>query len=198
MFRNGLLLQRYIGKPPARAYDGQIITIRPNLRWTSGCFEIACWDGQSVRVAFALDTCDREVMSWVSTTGVISGGIIRDLMFESVERRYTDRVLPHPIERLSDNGSCYRTYETISLAKSIGVVQSLTPVRSPQSNGMAESFVKTFKRDISLLSRSPGCTIGMGATSAVVRGLQRKSSAQSPANEIILWSSPHFDRTVLS
>ncbi len=28
-----------------------------------------------------------------------------------------------------------------------GMVCRFTPVRSPQSNGMAEAFVKTFKRD---------------------------------------------------
>jgi hypothetical protein len=39
MAQNGLLLQRYTGKPPGRAHDGQIITIRSNLRWTSDCFE---------------------------------------------------------------------------------------------------------------------------------------------------------------
>jgi transposase InsO family protein len=77
----------------------------------------------------------------------ISGEMIRDLMVESVERRFTDRVVPHPIEWLSDNGSCYRAHETISFAQSIGLVPRFTPVRSPQSNGMAESFVKTFKRD---------------------------------------------------
>ena len=54
MSQNGLLLQRYTGKPPGRAHDGKIITIRPNLRWTSDGFEIACWNGQVVRVAFAL------------------------------------------------------------------------------------------------------------------------------------------------
>jgi transposase InsO family protein len=69
MSQNGLLLQRYTGKSPGRAHDGHIIKIRPNLRWTSDGFEIACWNGQSVRVAFALDTCEREVMSWIATTG---------------------------------------------------------------------------------------------------------------------------------
>ena len=148
MSQNGLLLQRYTGKPPGRAHEGQIITIRPNLRWTSDGFEIACWNGQCVRVAFALDTCDREVMSWVATTGGISGEMIRDLMLESVERRFggPDN-LPHPVECLSDNGSCYRAHETVAFAQSLGLVPCFTPVRSPQSNGMAESFVKTFKRD---------------------------------------------------
>jgi putative transposase len=53
-------------------HDGKIITIRPNLRWTSDGFEIACWNGEIVRVAFALDTCDREVMAWCATTGGIN------------------------------------------------------------------------------------------------------------------------------
>jgi len=101
MSQNGLLLQRYTGKLPGRAHDGQIITIRPNLRWTSDGCEIACWNGQSVRVAFALDTCDREVMSWNATTGGISGEMIRDLMLKSVERRFDDQQTPHPIEWLS-------------------------------------------------------------------------------------------------
>jgi transposase InsO family protein len=147
MSQNGMLLQRYTGKSPGRAHDGKIITIRPNLRWTSDGFEIPCWDGQVVRVAFALDTCDREAMAWCASTGGISGEMIRDLMLESVERRFGAAGLPHPIQWLSDNGSCYRAHETIDFAIRLGLVPCFTPVRSPQSNGMAEAFVKTFKRD---------------------------------------------------
>jgi transposase InsO family protein len=147
MSQNGMLLQRYTGKPPGRAHDGVIVTIRPNLRWTSDGFEIACWNGEVVRVAFALDTCDREVMSWCAGTGGISGEMIRDLMVESVERRFGSRTLRQPIQWLSDNGSCYRAYETTEFAIRLGLVPCFTPVRSPQSNGMAEAFVKTFKRD---------------------------------------------------
>jgi putative transposase len=107
-----VLLQRYTGKPPGRARDGQIITIRPNLPWTCDGFESACWDGQSVRVACALDTCDREVMAWVATTGGISGEMIPDMMIKSVERRFDNQQAPHRIEWLSDNGSCYRAHDT--------------------------------------------------------------------------------------
>jgi putative transposase len=147
MAQNGLLLQRYTGKPPGRAHDGQIISIRPNLRWTSDGFEIACWNGEVVRVAFALDTCDREAMAWCASTGGISGEMIRDLMLEATERRFGTARTPQPIQWLSDNGSAYRAYETIDFAIRLGLVPCFTPVRSPQSNGMAEAFVKTFKRD---------------------------------------------------
>ncbi len=147
MSQNGLLLQRYTGKPPGRAHEGQIITIRPNLRWTSDGLEIACWNGEVVRVAFALDTCDREIMAWCASTGGVSGEMIRDLMLESVERRFAAQRVPQPIQWLSDNGSCYRAHATIDFAIGLGLVPCFTPVRSPQFNGMAEAFVKTFKRD---------------------------------------------------
>jgi putative transposase len=147
MAQNSMLLQRYTGKPPGRAHEGQIVTIRPNLRWTSDGFEIPCWDGQVVRVAFALDTCDREVMAWCASTAGISGEMIRDLMLEAVEKRFGAAVTPHRIQWLSDNGSCYRAYETMEFAVRLGLVPCFTPVRSPQSNGMSEAFVKTFKRD---------------------------------------------------
>jgi putative transposase len=147
MAQNGLLLQRYTGKAPGRVHDGQIVTIRPNLRWTSDGFEIACWNGEVLRVAFSLDTCDREVMAWCASTGGVSGERIRDLMIESVERRFGAQRVPDSIQWLSDNGSCYRANATIDFAIGLGLVPCFTPIRSPQSNGMAEAFVKTFKRD---------------------------------------------------
>jgi putative transposase len=41
-----------------------------------------------VRIAFTLDCCDREAISWVATTDSINSSDIRDLMIESVERRF--------------------------------------------------------------------------------------------------------------
>jgi putative transposase len=72
---------------------------------------------------------------------------IRDLMLESVETRFNDQETLDSVEWLSDNGSCYRAHTTVSFAQAICLVPCFTPVRLPRSNGMAESFVKTFKRD---------------------------------------------------
>lgn len=140
-------MQRYTGKPPERAHDGQIISIRPNLRWTSNGFEIACWNSQVVRVAFALDTCDRKVMTWWASTSGIGGKRIRDLMLESVERRFSASHTSAPVKWLSDKGSRYRAHETIDFAMGLELVPCFTPVRSPLSNGMAELFVKTLRRN---------------------------------------------------
>ncbi|OON71430.1 hypothetical protein B1R43_25160, partial [Escherichia coli] len=42
-----------------------------------------------------------------------------------------------------DNGSCYRANETRQFARMLGLEPKNTAVRSPESNGIAESFVKT-------------------------------------------------------
>ena len=54
---------------------------------------------------------------------------------------------PHRIEWLSDNGSAYMASHTRSFATSLGLVACRTPVDSSESNGIAEAFIKTFKRD---------------------------------------------------
>jgi putative transposase len=130
-------------------YDGKIITLKSNLRWCSDCFEVRTWNGERVQLAFALDCCDREVIAFTATVGFVDGEMIRDLMLAAVERRFGPkaRTLPSPIEWLSDNGSVYTAHDTVEQAKALGFVVCTTPPYSPESNGMAESFVKGFKRD---------------------------------------------------
>ncbi len=77
---HNLLLERHTGRKTGRAHDGVVQTLRSNTRWCSDGFEIACWNGETVRVAFMLDTCDREAISWTATTAGISGEMIRDMM----------------------------------------------------------------------------------------------------------------------
>jgi len=50
-------------------------------------------------------------------------------------------------DRLSDNGPQYTATATVLYAHELGLLPITTPAYSPQSNGMAEAFVKTFKRD---------------------------------------------------
>src|SRR5262249_30280785 len=104
-------------------HDGRVAVDRPDTRWCSDGFEIGCDNGERVRIAFTLDCCDREAISWVATTGGIDSGDIRDLMIESVERRFGPvNRLAAAIEWLSDNGSPYTARETRRLARDIGLV----------------------------------------------------------------------------
>ena len=56
---------------------------------------------------------------------------------------------------MSDNGSAYIAKDTLDTATALGLKLCFTPVRSPESNGIAEAFVKTFKRDYARLSILP-------------------------------------------
>lgn len=77
----------------------------------------------------------------------------QNTLLEAVERRCGDIHTSHWIEWLTDNGSCFIAKETLAFARDIGIINCFTPVRSPQSNGMAEAFVKTIKRDYAAISR---------------------------------------------
>jgi putative transposase len=152
---HNLLLQKHTGRP-VRLHEGKIITLRSNMRWCSDVFEIACWNRERIRVAFCMDCADREVLSFIATTGGISGNLIRDLMAEAIEYRFgiVDEV-PEPIQWLSDNAPGYIAYETRSFAHMMGLEVCTTPYHSPESNGMAESFIKTFKRDHVYMNELP-------------------------------------------
>ena len=54
---------------------------------------------------------------------------------------------PHAIQWLSDNGPQYTARATVLYAHELGLVPITTPAFSPESNGLAEAFVGTFKRD---------------------------------------------------
>jgi len=146
-----LLTRRKDGE--TRRHDGRIATDLSNLRWCSDGLELTCDNREKVRIAFALDCCDREVMSYVATTAGIKSEDVCDLMLSAVEHRFglVNR-LPQGIEWLSDNGSCYIAGDTKNFAREIGLMPITTPVRSPQSNGMAEAFVRTLKRDYARVS----------------------------------------------
>ena len=152
---HGLLLQRHAGGEERR-HEGRIAVDARNTRWCSDGLEIGCDNGERVRVAFALDCCDREAMSVVASTSGITGEDVRDLMVAAVEHRFGRlNRLPVKIEWLTDNGSCYLAQETRRFARDVGLVPCTTPLESPQSNGMAEAFVRTLKRDYVRVSPVP-------------------------------------------
>nr|WP_234480244.1 IS3 family transposase [Erwinia sp. S38] len=163
MQANNLLLAKSGHRKPERSHTGNVVTLKPDTRWCSDGFEIRCWNREVVRVVFSLDCCDREAICWSATTGGINSIMVQDLLTESVEKRFGNTLyLPHAVEWLTDNGSCYIADSTRTFAASLGFIVCTTPVRSPESNGMAESFVKTFKRDYVHVNDLPDAMTVMG------------------------------------
>ncbi|WP_173400529.1 IS3 family transposase [Escherichia coli] len=160
MRQNALLLERKTAVPPSkRAHTGKVAVKESNQRWCSDGFEFCCDNGERLRVTFALDCCDREALHWAVTTGGFDSETVQDVMLGAVERRFGNDLPSSPVEWLTDNGSCYRANETRQFARMLGLEPKNTAVRSPESNGIAESFVKTIKRDyISIMPKPDGLT----------------------------------------
>ena len=78
-----------------------------------------------------------------------NGGDICTLVDEALWARFDETVptAPHAIQWLSDNGpQCTATASGL-YAHELGLVPITTPAYSPQSHGLAEGFVHTFKGD---------------------------------------------------
>jgi len=152
MAAHGLLLPKAPRRrQSSRPHDGIVAVDRSDMRWCSDGFEIKCDSGETVTATFAKDCCDREIMAWRAWPGKgLPGEPVREMLIEAVERRFgavEGLPLQQPLEFLTDNGGAYIAAHTRQIARSLGLRPINTPVCSPQSNGMAESFVNTFRRD---------------------------------------------------
>lgn len=101
MKKQGLLLARHTRRRRPREHSSRIVTLRSNVRSCSDSLEFTCRNGDVVRIAFALDCHDRDVLprdviSRVTTTAGISDEMTRDLIVERVARRFGDLRAPHP------------------------------------------------------------------------------------------------------
>jgi putative transposase len=127
---------------------GKVMTLFSNTRWCSDGFEIKCFNGEKVFVSFVLDTCDREVISFVASTEPLRSEHIQWIMMEAVEKRFGEALqAPRQIEFLTDRGAIYKAYNVQSLARQLNLKPCFTKAYSPESNGMAEALVNTIKRD---------------------------------------------------
>jgi putative transposase len=97
MKRAGLLLAPHTGRGRQRPHDGEVATLASNRRWAADVFEIPCWNGDAVRVAFAIDSHDREVLAWTASPRGIGGIAVRDLMLLAVERCFSILRAPQPV-----------------------------------------------------------------------------------------------------
>lgn len=147
MQMNGLSLPQAMPEQK-RPHTGVIMTLFSNLRWCSDGMEIRCFNGDKVYVAFSLDCCDREAIDYIAKTEPLAADDIESLMVKSVEKRFGPALrCPREIQWLSDRGAIYRAKSVKGLSTHLNLKCCYTRAYSPESNGMAEAFVKTMKRD---------------------------------------------------
>jgi len=86
-------------------------------------------------------------MRYLASTGGISAQDVEYLLIKTTEYRFGSPKAPNTVQWLTDNRKCFTAKETVALARDLRFDVRTTPAYSPQSNGVAEAFVKTFKRD---------------------------------------------------
>lgn len=120
-----------------RADKGRVSVTESNRRWCSDGFEFRCDNGEKLRVTFAQDCCDWEIIEWAASTGGYDKETVQDVMLGALEKRFGQHLLSEALEWLTDNGSAYIVHETLAFAPMLGLEPCMTAVRSPESNGIA-------------------------------------------------------------
>ncbi|GJE42487.1 hypothetical protein AEGHOMDF_1659 [Methylobacterium soli] len=195
MKRDSLLLQRHTGGRPVRAHEGRVIAPASNRRWSSDELEIGCWNGEVVRVAFAIDTHDREVIAWVASTGGVTGQMVRDLMLTCVEERFGGLRATHPVQWLADNGSAYTAAETLSFAAALNLVPCFTPVRSPESHGVQRGVRQNAQARLCPRAAPSRCRHRSGSDRRLDHRLQRTPSPPGARHALAARVHPCSDPT---
>lgn len=102
-----------------RPHTGKVEMPASNERWCSDGLNIRCWNGDLVRMAFALDCHDREVPGHVATARPLNGGDIRLLLDRALWGRFGETTLKAPItiQWLNDNEGIYTSLETTTMQR---------------------------------------------------------------------------------
>ena len=138
---------------PGRLHEGQVAVESPNRRWASDMTQIKAWSGEKLRLATLIDCADRSIIAWKLGKRIRSEDLC-EMVREAIYLRFgEDRSKAKGVEFLSDNGPEYVSHVLRNFLEKMGMVPCRTPCRSPQSNGIAEAFFGSFKRDYVYQSR---------------------------------------------
>lgn len=118
-----------------------------NRRWACDITNLKLWNGQKLRLAVIIDCADRMVIAWKLQARLFAQDIC-ELLREALFQRFAlHRHLAQGLEFLTDNGPEFIAEPLQQLLNQLGLIACHTPCRSPQSNGLVESFFGSFKRD---------------------------------------------------
>lgn len=138
---------------PGRPHEGKVAVLRSNQRWACDITTLKLVNGKKLRLAVIVDCADRMVIAWKLQPRLTTwevGELLREALFSRFRQQ---RHLAKGLEFLTDNGPEFVAEPLQHLLNQLGLVACHTPCRSPQSNGLVESFFGSFKRDY--LSHQP-------------------------------------------
>jgi transposase InsO family protein len=125
-----------------------------------------------------IDCADRMVLAWRFATRITAEDLA-EMLREAVFRRCGEaQTHAQGIEFLRDKGPEYTSHRFRPFVRAMGLIPCHTPRRSPQSNGLAETFFGSFKRDDVYQACIETVEEGGAASADVDRPLQPGGAAQ--------------------
>ena len=132
---------------PGRRHEGKVAVLQSNQRWACDITTFKLWNQQKLRLAVIIDCADRMVIAWKLQPRLTALDIC-ELLREALFQRFAQQPRQaKDLEFLTDNGPEFISDHLHQLLKRLGLIACHTPCRSPQSNGLVESFFGSFKRD---------------------------------------------------
>jgi putative transposase len=116
----------------------------PDRLWLADFTYLRCWEGV-VFFSFVIDTVSRRVVDWQFASHMRTD-LVLDALRMALTRRQAGadvQLIPH-----SDAGSQYTSYAFNEVLDDHGVVASIGSVGDVYDNALAESFVDTFKTEL--------------------------------------------------
>jgi len=142
-----LASHRYRAQRPGRRHEGKVAVLQSNQRWACDITTFKLWNGQKLRLAVIIDCADRMILAWKLQPRLTTQEVC-ELLREAIFQRFAQRrQQAKGLEFLTDNGSEFIADQLQQLLRQMGLVACRTSCRSPQSNGLVESFFGSFKRD---------------------------------------------------
>ena len=131
------------GRPPDLV-DRQFTASRPDELWVADFTYLRCWQGL-VFFSFVIDVYSRRVVGWQFSTSMRT-----DLVLDALRMALTRREHGADVDLIhhSDAGSQYCSWAFQQVLDDHRVWQSIGSVGDAYDNGLAESFVDTFKTEL--------------------------------------------------
>jgi len=145
--RENHLLSPYRGRPKAaKAHDGKIITLLPNLMWGTDGTRVFTLDEGWVWIFTAVEHWNAECVGWhVCKTGDRYAAL--QPLSMALNRLYgsVEKGIARGLSLRMDHGTQYLSDHFQKQIKFWGITPSFAFVAEPQTNGVAERFNRTLK-----------------------------------------------------
>ncbi len=146
MRENSLLSPHRVRQGKAKAHDGKITTLLPNVMWGTDGARVFTVDDGWVWVFCAVEHWNAECVGW-HVCKVGSRFAALEPITQGLERIYgsTDKEVARGLSLRMDHGSQYLSDHFQKQIRYWGIAPSFGFVEEPETNGVAERFNRTLK-----------------------------------------------------